>query len=199
MRPHRRQPIRLHCPWDSPGKNIGVGCHFLLHAWKWKVKVKSLRRVWLFATPWTAAYQAAPSMGFSRQEYWSGLPLPSLMYIHSIIQTHVSLLHQTLESRSSDTLEAALPRSWFYLRASNKNPVKLDLNKRSWVKRLNSKPLRDSVNMYWYRHSRKVNTSPWVVLWNQMTHLLIPDFLYFSCLSLNHVQKLLKPHCKLKS
>ena len=46
--------------------------------WKWKVKVKSLSCVWLFATPWIAAYQAPPSMGFSRQEYWSGLPLPSL-------------------------------------------------------------------------------------------------------------------------
>ena len=45
--------------------------------WKWKVKVKSLSRVWLFATPWTAAYQAPPSMGVSRQEDWSGLPLPS--------------------------------------------------------------------------------------------------------------------------
>ena len=46
-------------------------------AWKWKVKVKSLSRVWLLATPWTAAYQAPLSMGFSRQEYWSGVPLPS--------------------------------------------------------------------------------------------------------------------------
>ena len=47
------------------------------NAWKWKVKVKSLSRVWLFATPWTTAYQAPPPMGFSRQEYWSGVPLPS--------------------------------------------------------------------------------------------------------------------------
>ena len=46
-------------------------------AWKWKVKVKSLSCVWLFATPWTAAYQAPPSMWSSRQEYWSGVPLPS--------------------------------------------------------------------------------------------------------------------------
>ena len=46
-------------------------------AWKRKVKVKSLSRVWLLATPWTAAYQVPPSMGFSRQEYWSGVPLPS--------------------------------------------------------------------------------------------------------------------------
>ena len=59
---------------DSPGKNTGVGCHFLLQC----VKVKSFSCVRLFTTPWTVAHQAPPSMGFSRQEYWSGLPLPSL-------------------------------------------------------------------------------------------------------------------------
>ena len=48
------------------------------NAWKWKVKVKSLSRVRLFETPWTAAYQASLPMGFSRQEYWSGVPSPSL-------------------------------------------------------------------------------------------------------------------------
>ena len=47
------------------------------NAWKWKVKVKSLSCIWLLVTPWTAAYQAPPSMGFSKQEYWSGVPLPS--------------------------------------------------------------------------------------------------------------------------
>ena len=47
------------------------------NAWKWKVKVKSLSPVRLLATPWTASHQAPPSMGFSRQEYWSGVPLPS--------------------------------------------------------------------------------------------------------------------------
>ena len=75
VRPHRWQPTRLPRPWDSPGKNTGVGCHFLLQCMK--VKVKSLSHVQLFATPWTAAYQVPPSMGFSRQEYWSGVPLPS--------------------------------------------------------------------------------------------------------------------------
>ena len=50
---------------------------FFSNAWKWKVKVKSLSRVWLLVTPWTGAYQAPPSMGFSWQEYWSGVPLPS--------------------------------------------------------------------------------------------------------------------------
>ena len=52
------------------------------NAWKWKVKVKSLSRVWLLATTWTEAYQALPSMGFSRQEYWSGVPLPSPTHTH---------------------------------------------------------------------------------------------------------------------
>ena len=114
VRLHRRQPTRLTRPWDSPGKNTGLGCHFLLqcvkvkrerevtrscltlhdrmdcspphfsihgtfqarvlewvaisisNAWKWKVRVKLLSRVRLFATPWTAAHQAPPSMGFSR-------------------------------------------------------------------------------------------------------------------------------------
>ena len=47
------------------------------NAWKWKVKVKSFSRIQLLEIPWTAAYQAPPSMGFSRQEYWSGVPLPS--------------------------------------------------------------------------------------------------------------------------
>ena len=47
------------------------------NAWKWKVEMKLLSRVRLLATPWTAAYQAPPSMGFSRQEYWSGVLLSS--------------------------------------------------------------------------------------------------------------------------
>ena len=46
------------------------------NAWKWKVKVKSLSRVWLLASPWTVAYQAPPFMGFSGQQYWSGVPIP---------------------------------------------------------------------------------------------------------------------------
>ena len=52
----------------------GVAISFS-NAWKWKVKVKSLSNVQLFTTPWTAAYQAPPSVGFSRQKYWSGGPI----------------------------------------------------------------------------------------------------------------------------
>ena len=52
-------------------RTLEWGAMSFSNAWKWKVKVKSLSRVRLFATPWTAAHQAPPSMGFSRQEYWS--------------------------------------------------------------------------------------------------------------------------------
>ena len=74
----RRQPIRLHRPWDSPGKNTGVGCRFLLQCVKVKSESEVAQSCPTAARPWTAAYQAPPSMGFSRQEYWSGVPLPSL-------------------------------------------------------------------------------------------------------------------------
>ena len=71
----RQQPTRLRCFWDSPGKNTGVGCHFLLQCIK--VKMKSLSCVQLFVTLWNVACQAPLSMGFSRQKYRSGVPCPS--------------------------------------------------------------------------------------------------------------------------
>ena len=67
-------------PWDSPGKNTEVDWISFSNAWKWKVKVKSLSCVQLLATPQTAAHQPPLYMGFSRQEYWSGVPLPSLSH-----------------------------------------------------------------------------------------------------------------------
>ena len=128
VRPHRWQPTRLPRPWDPPGKNTGVGCHFLLQYMKvksesevtqscltlsdpmdcsppgssvhgifqarvleWgaiKSSLEYLKHLFLlsfscqvitnsFATPWTVTYQAPLSMGFPRQDYWSGLPCPS--------------------------------------------------------------------------------------------------------------------------
>ena len=76
---HRWQPTRLPHPWDSPGKNTGVGCHFLLQCMKVKSESEVAQSCPTLATPWTAAYQAPPPMGFSRQKYWSGVPLPSLL------------------------------------------------------------------------------------------------------------------------
>ena len=77
VQPHRWQPTRLPHPWDSPGKNTGVGCHFLLQCVLEKSEREVTQSCLLLATPWTAAHQASPSMGFSRQEDWSGVPLPS--------------------------------------------------------------------------------------------------------------------------
>ena len=96
VRPHRRQPTRLPRPWDSPGKNTGVGCHFLLQCMTVKSGSEVLSRVWLLATPWTAAYQACPSMGFSRQEYWSGVPLPSP--ICNAVESKVEISMGSLDS-----------------------------------------------------------------------------------------------------
>ena len=87
VRPHRRQPTRLPIPGILQARTLEWVAISFSSAWKWKVKVKSLSCVRLLANPWTAAYQAPPSMGFSRQKYWSGVPLPSPMII-SHLQTN---------------------------------------------------------------------------------------------------------------
>ena len=126
VQPHRWEPTRLPHPWDSPGTNTGVGCHFLLQCMK--VKVKSLSRVRLLATPWTAAYQAPPSMGFARQEYWSGLPLPSL----------IALTRQNFFGKGMSLLFNERPRfdPWvrkiFWRREWQPNPVFLPGESNGW-------------------------------------------------------------------
>ena len=65
------------CPWDSPGKNTGVGCHFLLQCMKEKSESEVPQSGPTLSDPMDCSLQAPPSMGFSRQEYWSGVPLPS--------------------------------------------------------------------------------------------------------------------------
>ena len=77
VQPRRRQPIRLPHLWDSPGKNTGVGCHFLLQCMQVESESEVAQSCPTLSDPWTAAHLAPPSMGFSRQEYWSGVPLPS--------------------------------------------------------------------------------------------------------------------------
>ena len=75
--PQRRQLTRLPIPGILQARTLEWVAISFSSAWKWKVKVKSLSCAQLLVTPWTAAYQAPPSMGFSRQECWSGVPLPS--------------------------------------------------------------------------------------------------------------------------
>ena len=77
MQPHRRQPTRLLRPWDSSGKNIEVGCHFLLEGMKVKSESEVAQSCPTLHDPMACSHHVPPSMGFSRQEYWSGLPLPS--------------------------------------------------------------------------------------------------------------------------
>ena len=73
VRPHRQLPTRLPVPGILQVRILEWVAISFSNAWKWKVKVKPLSCVRLFATPWTAAFQAPPYMGFSRQEYWSGV------------------------------------------------------------------------------------------------------------------------------
>ena len=69
-------------PWILQARTLEWVAISSSNVWKWKVKAKALSHVRLLATPWTAAYQAPPSMGFSRQEYWRGLPLSSLEIVY---------------------------------------------------------------------------------------------------------------------
>ena len=77
VRPYRQQPTRLPRPWDSPGKNTEVGCHFLLQCMKVKGESEVAQLCPTPSDPMDAAYQAPLSMGFSRQEYRSAVPLPA--------------------------------------------------------------------------------------------------------------------------
>ena len=81
MRPRRRQPTRLLCPWDFPGKNTGVGYHFLLPC----MHAKSFSRVQLCATLWTTAHQAPLSMGSPGKNTGAGCHFPLHHPLYKII------------------------------------------------------------------------------------------------------------------
>ena len=77
VQPHRWQPTRLPRPWDSPGKNTGVGCHFLLQCMKVKRESEVAQSFLTLSDPMDCSLPVSSVHGFSRQEYWSGVPLPS--------------------------------------------------------------------------------------------------------------------------
>ena len=104
------------------------------NAWKWKVKEKSVSRVWLFATPWTAASQAPPSMGFSRQEYWSGVPSPPPLLSQETAKFYSTMKIKSIRTevnqqgpewmqkyKWNDMIEACI-NSWTYVRNSSGFP-----------------------------------------------------------------------------
>ena len=76
-----RQPTRLPRPWDSPGRNTEVGCHFLLQCMKVKSESEVAQSCLTLRDTMDCSPQAPPSTGFAGQEYWSGVPLPSLPHI----------------------------------------------------------------------------------------------------------------------
>ena len=106
------------------------------NALKWKVKVKLLSRVWPSATPWTAAFQALLSMGFARQEYWSGVPLPSPPITSTL---YLLSLSQMSEKKSLLPTIEEEPMQHISLR------VKVRLNNLPW------KTLVDKVSSKYYK------------------------------------------------
>ena len=93
VRPDRWQPTRLPCPWDSQGKNTGVGCHFLLQCMKVISESEIAQLCPTLSDPMDCSQQAPPPMGFSRQEYWSGVPSPSPIRLFSFCQVMDVLLY----------------------------------------------------------------------------------------------------------
>ena len=75
--PHRWQPTRLPRPWDSPGKNTGVGCHFLLHCMKVKSESEVAQSWPTFSDPMDCSPPGSSIHGILQAKYWSGVPLPS--------------------------------------------------------------------------------------------------------------------------
>ena len=108
----------------------------------WKVKVKLLSCVWLFATPWTIAYYAPPSMGFSRQEYWSGLPFPSPK--ESCVQNYwcfwtvvlEKALKSPLDCKEIQLVHPKGNQSWIFIGrtdAEAETPILWPPDKKNWL------------------------------------------------------------------
>ena len=111
VRPHRRQPTRLPRPWDSPGKNTGVGCHFLLQC----VKVKSEREVArsrpILSDPMDCGPPGSSVHGIfqARVLEWSGVPLPSPADLHIHMQ-----IHKTLKGEHQQPFDKLYSEAFFY-------------------------------------------------------------------------------------
>ena len=119
------------------------------NAGKWKGKVKSLSRVRLSATPWTAAFQAPLSMGLSRQEYWSGVPLPSLMNLATTYLSEVLSSTSVNKSLYFSQISLFMPpadrqHSHFYFHSFHSHLDATCLDQRLFIIHL----LTDTSNLY---------------------------------------------------
>ena len=106
MRPQRQQPTRLPRPWDSPGKNTGEGCHFLLQCMKVKSESEVAQSFPTLSNPMDYSLPGSSVYGFSRQEYWSGVPLPSTSEWRSKVRERRSLF--LLDSALSSTASSSM-------------------------------------------------------------------------------------------
>ena len=123
VQPCRQQPTRLPLPWDSPGKNIRLGCHFLLQCMKVKSESEVTQSCRTLRDFMDCSYQAPPSMGFSRQEYWSGLPLPSpILYIENPKDSIRKLLELIDEFSKVARHKINTQKSLVFLYTNNEKP-----------------------------------------------------------------------------
>ena len=104
VRPHRWQPTRLPRLWHSPSKNTGVGCHFLLQCMKVKSESEVAQSYPTLGDPMDCSLPGSSSMGFSRQEYWSGVPLPS--------PTRAFTSPEVLAVSMNKTITSSLPQTY---------------------------------------------------------------------------------------
>ena len=123
MWPHRWQPTRLPLPWDSPGKNTGVGCHFLLQCMKVKSESEVTQSCPTLSDPMDCSLPGSSVHGISRQEYWSGVSLPSSL----IAQLDTKESDHNLQNSSEEQLGEFIRwmnytttgLKWWNLRLSN--------------------------------------------------------------------------------
>ena len=105
VRPHRWQPTRLPHPQDSPGKNNGVGCHFLLQCIKVKSESEVAQLCPTLSDPMDCSLPGSSVHGFSRQEYWSGVPLPSPSLLYKQIKKNMIQKTCTTQSRQLELID----------------------------------------------------------------------------------------------
>ena len=108
VRPHRQQPTRLPHPWDSLGKNTGVGCHILLQCMKVKSESEVTQLCLTLSDPMEYSLPGSSVHGFSRQEYWSGVPLPSPI---TVLRLGIYFLHIISGKAGSEGLGNSLELS----------------------------------------------------------------------------------------
>ena len=163
VRPHRRQPTRLRRPWDSPGKNTGVGCHFLLQCMKVKSESEVTQSCLTLSDPMDYNLPGSSVHGFSRQEYCSGVPLPSpkrLYYYSSII-----IFFWVCNSKESDTVNNCLSSAHFnFLGHSSKIKI--------W------KTTFDDITVLWHTYTIGIMTL-WPIFIHQLYGQVNTHWLWF--------------------